>query len=492
VEPGSYNVLATVKLGAPLMNVHGATGQPRPVLSGSVEQLLRMEGSGTLAYLDLEEQGTGEGLFAGGGLLDRMLVRGKPSGQLLCQCYDGTIRDSVFVAGPGSTSGAVGVSSNAGTSKETLRNDTIYSESPGGPAIQLSQAAASGALELTAYNTIAVNGAGGKDVSASKLATITMIHSDYASPVGPGIVTDGGGRLTSPPLFAHPAGGDFRELGGSPTIDAGLTEEANGPLDFEGNPRTTGATTDIGALEYQPPKSEPPPKTVVPKSPPSLLASGPTVPVVSDAHQSRSRWRRGNGLATITRARPGVGTVFSFSLNEPATVTFAFTQRAGGRIVGNKMRRPDESEPRQASVQAVRHPRRDELRRQPRAQQGVVPGSRVPVKDAWVGHVHARDHGDERGWPALEREAAHLHHRQIEPRLSAYVPPSRAARVQIHSRQPSTHEARACPLTTRDNAETKTRSGTQGGVTSGGSPSRSSSGGVPSGMAGRARPDFGA
>src|SRR5262249_6757096 len=159
------------------------------------------------------------------------------------------------------------------------------------------------------------------DVSASKLATITMIHSDYASPAGLGIVTDGGGRVTSPPLFANPAGGDFRELGGSPTIDAGLTEEANGPLDFEGNPRTTGAATDIGALEYRPPKSEPPTGTVVPKSPPSLLAFGPTLPVVSYARQSRSRWRRGNGLATITRARAPVGTVFSFSLNEPATAS---------------------------------------------------------------------------------------------------------------------------------------------------------------------------
>ena len=49
------------------------------------------------------------------------------------------------------------------------------------------------------------------------------------------------------------------------------------------------------------------------------------------ARQSARRWSEGNRLARISRAKPPTGTTFSFSLNEQATVTFNFTQRAGGR-----------------------------------------------------------------------------------------------------------------------------------------------------------------
>jgi hypothetical protein len=67
---------------------------------------------------------------------------------------------------------------------------------------------------------------------------------------------------------------------------------------------------------------------------PQIVA--PTPPVVSYASQSYSRWRRANSLAKITRARPPVGTVFSFTLNEQASVSFLFTQQVGGRRVGGK------------------------------------------------------------------------------------------------------------------------------------------------------------
>ena len=47
--------------------------------------------------------------------------------------------------------------------------------------------------------------------------------------------------------------------------------------------------------------------------------------------QSATRWRQGNGAARISRSKTPTGTTFSFSLNEPATVTFSFTQRVGRR-----------------------------------------------------------------------------------------------------------------------------------------------------------------
>jgi hypothetical protein len=61
-------------------------------------------------------------------------------------------------------------------------------------------------------------------------------------------------------------------------------------------------------------------------------------PVITDAAQSHRRWREGTRLASISRShkRHPLGTVFSFTLNEQASVSFAFTQQMGGRKVNGK------------------------------------------------------------------------------------------------------------------------------------------------------------
>jgi 6-phosphogluconolactonase (cycloisomerase 2 family) len=61
------------------------------------------------------------------------------------------------------------------------------------------------------------------------------------------------------------------------------------------------------------------------------------VPALSSVSQSHSIWRRGSGLATISRARRApVGTTFAFTLNEDATVRLTFTHKARGRRVGKR------------------------------------------------------------------------------------------------------------------------------------------------------------
>jgi hypothetical protein len=255
VEPGTYEVKKAIKqLAVPLL-VRGAPGAPRPLIKATAATIFFAKNL-SLAHLELEETNKSgiEGLVLNGGTQEGLLIRGSTSGVPLCQCFEGALRDSVIVALPESSTGAVGIISNGGTNGETLRNDTIYSESEEDPAIQLSQQSKTeGQLTLNAYNTIAINVAGGHDVNASQRSTITMHNSDYANPTGAGTVTDAGGHLSSPPLFANAAGGDFHELAGSSTIDAGLIEEANGPFDFGGNPRTQGVSTDIGAFEFPAP-----------------------------------------------------------------------------------------------------------------------------------------------------------------------------------------------------------------------------------------------
>jgi hypothetical protein len=61
-------------------------------------------------------------------------------------------------------------------------------------------------------------------------------------------------------------------------------------------------------------------------------------PLLTSATQSHRAWREGRRLASFSRKHklPPVGTTFSFTLNEQASVSFAFTQRVGGRKVNGK------------------------------------------------------------------------------------------------------------------------------------------------------------
>jgi hypothetical protein len=64
----------------------------------------------------------------------------------------------------------------------------------------------------------------------------------------------------------------------------------------------------------------------------------PARPKVTGASQSASRWREGRQLARFSRRRkrPPIGTTFSFSLNEPAAVSFGFAEELAGRRVGHR------------------------------------------------------------------------------------------------------------------------------------------------------------
>jgi hypothetical protein len=62
-----------------------------------------------------------------------------------------------------------------------------------------------------------------------------------------------------------------------------------------------------------------------------------TPPIISNVTQSHRVWREGNRRASFARRhRPPVGTKFSFTLNQQARVSFAFTQQVAGRKVKGK------------------------------------------------------------------------------------------------------------------------------------------------------------
>jgi hypothetical protein len=69
------------------------------------------------------------------------------------------------------------------------------------------------------------------------------------------------------------------------------------------------------------------PRPTTPEEIPPRLPLSP--PSVQNARQSTKQWREGDKLARISRGKTPIGTTFSFSLNERASVTFSFSQLLG-------------------------------------------------------------------------------------------------------------------------------------------------------------------
>jgi hypothetical protein len=134
------------------------------------------------------------------------------------------------------------------------------------------------------------------------------------------------GATASEPLFANAAAGNYRALAGSPTIDAGVTDPANGPLALGGGARTVGAATDIGADEYVPAPAPGTPGAPGPGNPAGGPGTAPgTAPLLTRLRMGRSWTRR-------------TGTTIRFTLSEAATVRLAFSRRTTGRRVGRTCR----------------------------------------------------------------------------------------------------------------------------------------------------------
>jgi hypothetical protein len=186
----------------------------------------------------------------------------------------------VFVSPPTATTGAA---TGVGETGATL-NGTHGAGGSGKAYFQYGTTTAYG--ESTATQSIATSGSPGPVAAAiGGLAPATTYHFRL-------VVENSGGVA----------------YGGDHTFTTEASEEA---------PPTEGTTN-------------PAPQPNAPAPPPP--GQTPPRPVVQNARQSTTRWREGNQLAGISRARTPTGSTFSFSLNEPATVTFSFTQ-SGRRTV---------------------------------------------------------------------------------------------------------------------------------------------------------------
>jgi hypothetical protein len=250
VNPGDYGPIAATI--GPLNNntyIHGVYGQPPPRLHFS-SGYLRIDNPGDRgSYLQVDGATTPP-LQVGGTASEGDQIYAHATANNACVVY-GTLIDSVCWASGASDNAISGAGS--ATFTPILRNVTAEGTGAGGVGIEY-HASSGGHLTLTAVNVI-VHGTS-TDIQVAATApdsmTVNIDHSNFvtATPTGSGASINSTAIQGQPPLFVNAAGGDFNEVPGSPTINAGVTSAANGPFDLLGRPRTIGGATDIGAYEY--------------------------------------------------------------------------------------------------------------------------------------------------------------------------------------------------------------------------------------------------
>lgn len=260
VASGLYALTAKLTPSVPL-TIHGTQGQPRPSIvapSGSAA----LDSTVPLAISDLTLASVDPGAFATLSLAgdnstaDRIEVIATSSAGPATALRPGNgvvVRDSLLRASSPTAAEALFYQATA-PSTVTLRNVTAVASAPNSVALDIFATAAAPTASIEATNVIA---AAGVDVSASHdpatTSAINLSHSNYDRVfVARGSTIGESGNQALFPQFVNAPGGDFRPQAGSPTIDAGLTDPANGALDLDGNTRTANGRTDIGAYEMQP------------------------------------------------------------------------------------------------------------------------------------------------------------------------------------------------------------------------------------------------
>lgn|GEM_PF-6248895 len=272
-------------------------------------------GGGTLTRFDLRRTSATMPLLpllrvSGGGMAQRLRIESTVNA-LPVEMLSGVLRDS-FVRATAAGTPAVQPLNNS-----ILRNVTALATGPSSAGIRTSGSGfppSCAGAQIQLRNTIARGVA--FDIEASGMvgcaSTIDVGHSNFragALGLSNASVIDSGGNQTSVnPLFGADG---LHQLAGSPTIDAGLAEEVNGPFDIDGDARLLGTAPDIGADEFPSPPLSPTP------------AADTTAPEGSALKLSPKRFVPGK--------RKPKGTSIGYSLTESALTTFTVQRKASGR-----------------------------------------------------------------------------------------------------------------------------------------------------------------
>lgn len=262
VAGGSYDLGSSGVSVSNAIDVHAAPGASPLIFSTGGIVVLVSNAGATLTDVRIRSDSASPGsaaLLITAGLGRRLDARGGLAAS--CALHDGRLTDS-FCVGPGNALRGISLS---GTKAPRAVNVTAISS---GAAAVLAEETGGATVNMTISNVIADGqGADLLTVRSTGTATMAVDHSNYGSASSIGGATPppapGGTNQDSdvdPPAFVNAAGGDYHQLFGSPTINQGDSGAADlGPTDIDGDPRTVGAGTDMGADEYVPPPPDPDP-----------------------------------------------------------------------------------------------------------------------------------------------------------------------------------------------------------------------------------------
>jgi hypothetical protein len=268
LDPGHYGSEAsplTVALEATNAQVEGEPGKAAPTIvsdvAGNVDGLVA-ESVSHLKMLDLSE---GDGVIAEGGVMDHVTVFANTTADATaCLSIDALVTNSLCV-NTGLGAYGLGVLSNGSVPATVEASTAIDTHSKsGGFAAGNLVSHTTGVISL--INDLLVGGAAGavSGVFETGLThantTIEMSHCDakglvsHTSIHGNLTIHHNRTDITAAPKFVSPAGDNFAERVGSPTINHGVENLLEGTTDAAGRPRVLGGAPDIGAYEFaQPP-----------------------------------------------------------------------------------------------------------------------------------------------------------------------------------------------------------------------------------------------
>ncbi len=228
------------------LQLRGATiGPGRPVLnlSGTVDLI----GTSRATDLDLRSTDASALELRGTAAADRVIARSAPEANAdACTLRDSSsLADSLCVQLRTTDVSAIGVQ-GFGSETVSLRNVTAVA---GGTGLFVN-----GPRSTTTSSIL--DGLSGSPspfaadlyLSAADPATLAYDAIEVIQNIG--TTTTITGRVVAPPIYRNLDAGDYRQGTGSPTLDTGdPAAPAPGALDLNGNRRSIGGRTDIGAYE---------------------------------------------------------------------------------------------------------------------------------------------------------------------------------------------------------------------------------------------------
>lgn len=360
--PGNYDIQATVNIDKQL-TLRGLPDQPRPRLvggAGVAATVFAYPYAGSFRHLDIVSQSAGGyALHANNEngtpnvvLEDLVLTASGNSARAARLVVDGPESSFVFRDSVARTTGSGAVAAHllrTGmgplAAHSDVRNLTVDARGPDSAGLVVAsgpQLSGCANLTVTAKNVIAVGSRA--DVGANSYggcpATLETHNSNWRTQEANtgGSVSSMGGDQFPPPLFADVVAGDYHQLAGSPTIDAGVNSHFDSKLgltDIDGQPRLFGSTTDIGADEYVPQAAAAPPPT-----------GDTSTPALSGLRMAGALYAAPSGPSARNAAkkrRIRYGAVVSYRLSEPASVRFTVERPAAGRRVGRRCVAPRRS-----------------------------------------------------------------------------------------------------------------------------------------------------